>query len=51
MKNFPVRFSRTFRFLNMLDDKLSRYYPWNSLADHYILTVEYKPNKTGSLTN
>lgn len=51
MKNFPVRFSRTFRFLNILDDKLSRFYPWNSLADHYILTVEYKPNKTGSLTN
>ena len=46
MKNFPVRFPQTFRILNKLDEKLSKFYPWNSLADHYILTVEYTPDKT-----
>jgi ubiquinone/menaquinone biosynthesis C-methylase UbiE len=51
MKSFPVKFPQTFRFLNKLDEKLSKFYPWNSFADHYILTVEFKPNKKNSLMN
>jgi ubiquinone/menaquinone biosynthesis C-methylase UbiE len=51
MKNFPSRFPQTFRFLNMLDEKLSEFYPWNSFADHYILTAEYQPDKKSRMNN
>jgi len=42
LKNFPVRYPALFRFLNLLDEKLSAVFPWNSFADHYILTAEYR---------
>lgn len=43
MKNFPKRHPGLYRFLTSLDARLSRFPPFNSWADHFILTLQYLP--------
>lgn len=43
LEKFPVRFPGLYRFLTQMDSRLSHLWPFNRWADHYILTMEYKP--------
>ncbi len=43
MENFPVRFPAIYKNLNKFDKYFSNYFPFNHLADHFILTAEYLP--------
>jgi ubiquinone/menaquinone biosynthesis C-methylase UbiE len=43
MENFPNRYPRLYQKLTYLDEKFSRYFPFNRYADHFILTAEFKP--------
>ncbi|MGA7719991.1 MAG: class I SAM-dependent methyltransferase [Ignavibacteriaceae bacterium] len=43
MINFPVRFPNLYKTLTRIDENLSHLFPFNRWADHFILTVEYKP--------
>ena len=43
MSNFPGRFPSIFNSLKYLDKYFSKHFPFNSLADHFILTAEYLP--------
>jgi len=43
MINFPKRYPNFYKTLTHLDEKLSRRFPFNRWADHFILTVEYNP--------
>lgn len=40
--DFPVKYPRLYHWLRKADGKLNRYYPFNSWADHVILTFRYK---------
>ena len=42
-QKFATKLPRTYKFLTGIDDKLSGYYPFNSWADHFIITVQYTP--------
>jgi len=41
MKNFPKRYPRMYKFLTLVDAQLSHFPPFNSWADHFILTMQY----------
>ena len=43
MINFPIRFPMAYKMLARLDEKLSRFFPFNRWADHFIITAEYQP--------
>jgi ubiquinone/menaquinone biosynthesis C-methylase UbiE len=43
MKNFPKRLPEVYRFLTSLDARISRFPPFNSWADHFILTMQFMP--------
>lgn len=43
MENFPKRYPKLFKILTLTDEKVSRYFPFNRFADHFILTAEYEP--------
>jgi ubiquinone/menaquinone biosynthesis C-methylase UbiE len=43
MRNFPKRYPGLYRFLTSLDARLSRFPPFNSWADHFIVTLRYVP--------
>lgn len=43
MENFPERFPSIYKSLNNFDKYFSNYFPFNNLADHFILTAEYLP--------
>ncbi len=44
MINFPKRFPNVYKMLIKFDEKFSHLFPFNKWADHFILTVEYKPH-------
>lgn len=44
MKNFPKRYPGLYRFLTSFDARISRFPPFNSWADHFILTLQYMPS-------
>lgn len=43
MINFPIKLHNLYKILTRFDEKLSRYFPFNRCADHFILTAEYNP--------
>jgi ubiquinone/menaquinone biosynthesis C-methylase UbiE len=43
MENFPQKYPVLFRNLNKFDKYFSNHFPFNSLADHFILTAQYIP--------
>jgi ubiquinone/menaquinone biosynthesis C-methylase UbiE len=43
MINFPRRFPRVYKSLTQIDEMLSHLFPFDSWADHFILTAEYDP--------
>jgi ubiquinone/menaquinone biosynthesis C-methylase UbiE len=43
MDNFPVLHPQLYNILTSLDEKASHLFPFNRLADHFILTAEYRP--------
>lgn len=43
MKNFPKRHPKLYEFLTGADERISSLPPFNSCADHFILTVQYLP--------
>lgn len=45
MKNFPKRYPEIYKFLTSIDAQLSHFPPFNSWADHFILTMQYSPEK------
>jgi ubiquinone/menaquinone biosynthesis C-methylase UbiE len=45
MINFPKRYPSLYKWLTGMDEKISKYFPFNRCADHFILTAEYKPDK------
>lgn len=44
MENFPKRHPRLYQLLTQFDQRVSRVPPFNSWADHFILTVQYLPD-------
>ncbi len=44
-KNFAKQFSRLYKILSWLDDKLSPHWPWNGWGDFYILSLRYNPKR------
>ncbi len=46
MINFPKRFPRLYKTLTRIDEKLSHTFPFNRWADHFIITVEFNPNRS-----
>lgn len=44
MEKFQERFPRLLKFLNRIDEKVSRHFPFNLIGDHLILVAEYIPN-------
>lgn len=45
MENFPRRYPHLYKKLTSLDEPLSHHFPFNRLADHFILTAEFQPKK------
>lgn len=45
MDSFPQKYPRIYKFLTMLDERVAPYFPFNRWADHYILTLQYIPEK------
>jgi ubiquinone/menaquinone biosynthesis C-methylase UbiE len=45
MKNYPKRYPGVYKFLTAVDAHLSHFPPFNSWADHFILTMQYLPEK------
>lgn len=43
MKNFPERHPRLYHFLTSIDERISHLPPFNSWADHFILTAQFMP--------
>lgn len=43
MKNFPRRYPGVYKFLTAVDARLSRFLPFNTWADHFVLTMQYMP--------
>jgi ubiquinone/menaquinone biosynthesis C-methylase UbiE len=43
MENFPKRHPKLYKFLTFVDARISYLPPFNSWADHFILTVQYLP--------
>jgi len=43
-EKFPHKYPITYQVLTWLDDRLSHIYPFNTWADHYILTLRYLPD-------
>ena len=46
MKNFPLKFPLIFNQLVYFDGKFSGIFPFNSLADHFILTMQFVPKNS-----
>lgn len=44
MINFPKRFPRLYKTLTRIDEKLSRTFPFNHWADHFIITAKFNLN-------
>ena len=44
MENFPKRHRQLYKFLTWADMRISHLPPFNSWADHFILTVQYLPD-------
>jgi hypothetical protein len=42
-KGFAIRYPKLFKLLTKLDDALCRFFPFNSWADHFIITLQYTP--------
>jgi hypothetical protein len=40
---FPIKHPKIFSLLTAADEKLSGYFPFNTWADHFILTAQYQP--------
>jgi ubiquinone/menaquinone biosynthesis C-methylase UbiE len=45
MENFPKRHPKLYKFLTLADARISHLPPFNSWADHFILTVQYLPER------
>lgn len=43
MENFPKLYPRLYQKLTYWDERISRFFPFNRFADHFILTAEFKP--------
>lgn len=43
MENFPKKFPLLYKLLVTADAKLTRFYPFSHWADHYIITVVFRP--------
>jgi ubiquinone/menaquinone biosynthesis C-methylase UbiE len=46
MKKFPAKFPKIFNGLVYLDNKISNIFPFNSWADHFILTMQFVPKNS-----
>jgi ubiquinone/menaquinone biosynthesis C-methylase UbiE len=42
LEKFPKKFPKLFKVLTKWDEKLTRYFPFNRYADHFILTMQLK---------
>ncbi len=42
-KNFAKQFTRLYRTLSWLDDRLASRYPWRGWGDFFIITMQYQP--------
>ena len=42
---FPLQFPGVYKMLTSVEEKLSGKFPFNSWADHFILTVQYLPDR------
>lgn len=45
-KNFAKRYTRLYKVLSWLDDRLSTRRPWRGWGDFFIITMRYTPNRT-----
>ena len=51
MENFPKRHPQLYKLLTRADRRVSRVPPFNSWADHFILTVQYLPDAAKNETS
>ncbi|MDZ7343289.1 MAG: class I SAM-dependent methyltransferase [candidate division KSB1 bacterium] len=51
MENFPKRYPTLYKFLIFVDKRISGLPPFNSWADHFILTVQYLPECKSACTH
>jgi hypothetical protein len=46
-EKFPAKYPRLYKLLTAIDEKIALLPPFRSWADHFILTVQYVPEKHG----
>jgi ubiquinone/menaquinone biosynthesis C-methylase UbiE len=44
-RNFAERYTRLYRILSWLDDRLASLHPWRGWGDFYMITMRYQPGK------